>query len=133
MLDLSRFKILVVDDEPDILRFIAAVLEDNGANVFTAENGIDALKSASIVLPDLITLDLEMPQMDGAQVFEKLRSDPELRNIPVFIISGKPELRRLLYKRSTIPPEGYLDKPIDESSLLRNVRKILSLKMRKEK
>jgi len=78
MLDLSKFKILVVDDEPDSLKFISAVLEDNGANVFTAENGIDALKAAGIVMPDLITLDLEMPQMDGGQVFEKLRKNPEL-------------------------------------------------------
>ncbi len=132
MLDLSKFKILVVDDEPDVLTFICSVLEDNDASVFPASNGVDALKAASIVLPDLITLDLAMPQMDGGQVFEKLRKDPELRNIPVFIISGKPELRRLLYERTMIPPEGYLDKPIDEKSLLRNVRKILSLKQRRE-
>ena len=127
MIDLSKYKILVVDDEPDVLTFISSVLEDNGADVYSASNGIDALKAASIVLPDLITLDLSMPNMDGGQVFEKLRKDPELRNIPVCIISGKPELRRLIYERNVPPPEGYLDKPISAKTLLLNVRKILTL------
>ena len=127
MLDLSKFKILVADDEPDMLTFISTVLEDNGASVFTATNGIDALKAAKIIIPDLITLDISMPKMDGGEVFERLRNDPELKNIPVCIISGKPELRGLIYKRTIPPPEGYMDKPINEKSLLWNIRKILTL------
>ncbi len=127
MLDLSKFKILVADDDPDMLTFICAVLEDNDASVFTANNGADALKAAKIIIPDLITLDISMPKMDGGEVFEKLRNDPELKEIPVCIISGKPELRSLIYKRNIHRPEGYLDKPIDEKTLLLNIRKILTL------
>ena len=126
MLDLSSYKILVVDDEPDMLEFICAVLEDNGAKVARAINGLDALEKARKEKPDLITLDIEMPEMDGGQVFEKMREDPDLAGIPVCIISGKPELRRLIYQRTVPPPEGYLDKPVDEKTLLMNVRKILA-------
>jgi CheY-like chemotaxis protein len=59
-------------------------------------------------------------------VFEQMRTDPDLSGIPVFIITGHPELRRLIYQRTVPPPDGFLDKPIDEKDLLLNVRKILA-------
>jgi CheY-like chemotaxis protein len=126
MLDLSQFKILVVDDEQDSLTFISTVLEDAGATVLEASNGHDALEIARREKPDLMTLDLEMPGMDGGQVFSAMRGEPELRGIPVCIISGHPELRGLIYQRSVPPPDGYLDKPVDQKRLLLNVRKILA-------
>jgi CheY-like chemotaxis protein len=126
MLDLSQFRILVVDDEPDSRVFVSTVLEDEGATVFEASDGREALEIARRERPDLMTLDLEMPGMDGGQVFEVMRTDPELREIPVCIISGHPELRGLIYQRSVPPPEGYLDKPVEDKRLLLNVRKILA-------
>ncbi|MFH1575049.1 MAG: response regulator [Acidobacteriota bacterium] len=122
---LAGYKILVVDDEPDILVFYSALLEDNGAQVIQATDGDVALELARKERPSLITLDLSMPGTDGGKVFELLRKDPELAEIPVCIITGKPELRRLIYDRPGPPPEGYLDKPVDEDTLLLNVRKIL--------
>ena len=88
MHDLSKFKILVIDDDPDMLAFITAVLEDNGASVFTACNGIDGLKAAKIVIPDLITLDLSMPEMDGEELVKHIRQDSGLSEIPILIMSG---------------------------------------------
>ncbi len=128
---LEKYTILVVDDEPDILEFISTVLEDNGAKILKAHDGVEALEVARKEKPDLMTLDISMPNKDGTQVFEEIRQDPETRDIPVCIISGKPELRRLIYQRTVPPPEGYLDKPIDDKRLLLNIRKILSLHCRK--
>jgi CheY-like chemotaxis protein len=125
--DLSNYKILVVDDEPDMLEYISTVLQDNGAMVVEARDGEEALRLAREEKPNLMTLDITMPKMDGGQVFEAMRSDPQLKEIPVCIISGQPELRRLIYQRTVPPPEGYLDKPIDDKSLLMNIRKILFL------
>jgi Fe-S oxidoreductase len=127
ILTLKGYKILVVDDEPDILTFLTAVLEDNGATVIQAANGDQALDLARKEKPDLITLDISMPGRDGGEVFETLRKDPELSAVPVCIISGRPELRRLIYDRPVLPPEGYLDKPVSEETLLLNARKILEL------
>jgi len=127
MSDLAGLRILVVDDEPDTLAFIAAVLEDSGAEVLEACDGHEALAVARQEKPDLVTLDISMPGKDGGQVFEEMRSDPELRDIPVCIISGQPELRRLIYQRTVPPPDGSLAKPIDAKSLLLNIRKMLSL------
>jgi len=131
MLDLSNQKILVVDDEPDMLTFICTVLEDLGAKTFRAADGDAALKLARQEKPDLMTLDISMPGKDGGQVFEEMRRDPDLKSIPVCIISGRPELRRLIYQRTVPPPEGYLDKPINDKTLLLNVRRILSLRRKK--
>jgi Fe-S oxidoreductase/ActR/RegA family two-component response regulator len=125
-------KILIVDDEPDILTFFSTVLEDNGATILTATDGEEAVEIAKRELPDLITLDINMPGKDGGWVFEQLRTDKATATTPVCIISGKPELRRLIYERSVPAPDGYLDKPVDEDTLLRNVRKIIDLAARGE-
>ena len=127
-LPLAGFKILVVDDEPDILTFIAAVLEDQGATVIQAADGEQALALTIREKPDLVTLDLSMPGKNGGYVFEEIRNNPEVASTKVCIITGKPELRRLIYERPVAPPDGYLDKPINEESLLTNVRMILELK-----
>ncbi len=130
--ELKGQKILVVDDEPDVLTFLTAVFEDHGANVIQALSGEQGLELARKEKPDLITLDLSMPGFDGGQVFEALRKDPQLFSVPVCIITGKPELRRLIYDRSVPPPEGYLDKPVSKETLLLNIRKILELGHRRK-
>jgi Fe-S oxidoreductase/CheY-like chemotaxis protein len=124
---LAGRRILVVDDEPDVVVFYSAVLQDNGATVFEATDGDTAIAIARREKPDLITLDLSMPGTDGGKVFETLRHDAELSGIKICIITGRPELRRLIYDRAVLPPEGYLDKPVDDETLLRNVRKILEV------
>ncbi|KPJ89013.1 MAG: hypothetical protein AMS18_12865 [Gemmatimonas sp. SG8_17] len=129
-MDLSNYTILVVDDEPDSLTFIGTVLRDGGATVIEARDGEEALKLARSERPDLVTLDISMPGKDGAEVFEEMRGDSVLKSIPVCIVSGQPELRRLIYQRTVPPPDGYVDKPIDEERLLFNIRKILSLSRR---
>ena len=83
MFDYSQYKILVVDDEPDIREFICQVLEDNGATVVAAADGKEAIDKARSEKPDLMTLDISMPDMDGGQVFEEMRKDPDLAGIPV--------------------------------------------------
>ncbi|MFH1701787.1 MAG: response regulator [Candidatus Zixiibacteriota bacterium] len=122
---LAGFTILVVDDEPDFVTFASTLLEDNGAEVIKAYTGEEALETARREKPDLITLDLSMPGQSGSDVFESIRKDPELAGIKICIITGKPELRRLIYERTVNPPDGYVDKPITEEALLFNIRKIL--------
>jgi CheY-like chemotaxis protein len=102
-------------------------MEDNGATVMRAYEGDKATELARREKPDLITLDLSMPGKSGVEVFDSLRKDPDLHTIPICIITGKPELRKLIYERPDTPPEGYLDKPITEHDLLLNVRKIFDI------
>ncbi len=69
-------RILVVDDEPDIRRLVAEALEVTGYDVQTAANGGEAVRTAGLYLPDLVLLDIMMPDMDGFTVYEKLREKP---------------------------------------------------------
>ena len=122
-------RILVVDDEPDAQTFIAMVLEDNGATILRAADGDEALDLARKEDLDLMTLDLAMPGKNGVDVYIELREDPKLKELPVCIITGRPEMRKLIYERKSIPPpEGYISKPVSEKSLLVNIRKILEIK-----
>jgi CheY-like chemotaxis protein len=126
-LPLAGRRILVADDEVDQLEFLSTVLEDNGATIFQAATGDEVLEMARKEKPDVLTLDLHMPGRDVGEVFELLRKDPELEDLKICIITGKPELRRLIYERSVRPPEGYVDKPVDEKRLLLNIRKVLEV------
>jgi CheY-like chemotaxis protein len=123
----AGYKILLAEDEEDTLAFFETVLTDNGANVILARDGDEALELIRREKPDLVTLDLSMPGKDGGEVFEEIRRDPALAETKVCIITGKPELRRLIYDRPVPPPDGYLTKPVDEGTLVLNVRKILEL------
>lgn len=120
--------ILVVDDEADIRAFLTTLLQDNGAKVIQAADGNDALALARQHKPDLMTLDLSMPGMSGVDAFIALRQDPELQHLAVCVITGKPEMRKLIYERPVPPPEGFMNKPVDEENLLFNLRKIFELK-----
>jgi len=124
---LAGYRILVADDEPDFVTFVSTLLEDNGAAVIEASDGNQAFDLARSEKPDLITLDISMPGKSGIEVFELLRKTPETKRIPVCIITGKPEMRKLIYDRPVPPPEGYMDKPVDEEEILLNVRKTLQL------
>jgi CheY-like chemotaxis protein len=124
---LAGRRILVADDEPDQVEFLTALFEDHGATVLKAASGDEALDLAVREKPDLLTLDLAMPGKNVGEVFDTLRRKPELAGLKICVITGRPELRGLIYDRTVQPPDGYLDKPVSEETLLRGVRKILEL------
>jgi DNA-binding response OmpR family regulator len=86
-------KILVVDDEEDILHFLELVLREKGYEVATASSGHEALTRAQMVRPDLILLDIMMPQMDGWEVLKLLRVDEGTSDIPVAMLSARTEAK----------------------------------------
>ena len=118
-------KILIVDDDPDI-RLIASISLKNGgfSEVFTASDGIEAIAKAQKTNPDVILLDLIMPDMNGEIVLEKLRVERELKNIPVIFLtakSGADHRSRLLRKGA----KGVITKPFDPLNFADQVQKIL--------
>jgi len=120
-------KILVADDEPDFITFVSSILEDHGAIVFKAFDGDQAIELAKKEKPDLITLDISMPGKSGVEVFNYIKNDKDLKSTPICIITGNPDLRKLIYEHPVSHPEGYLDKPITEEGLIINIRKIFEV------
>jgi DNA-binding response OmpR family regulator len=86
---MSHRKILVVDDEADILSFLELVLKERGYDVLTASGGRDAIEKARAAHPDLVLLDIMMPQMDGWEVLKLLRLDDGTAQIPVAMVSAR--------------------------------------------
>ncbi len=121
-------RILVVEDEDDARAFITTVLQDAGAEILEATDGDQALAAARRERPDLITLDLSMPGKDGIEAFTELRNDPEIGTMPVCIVTGHPEFRKVIYDKPVPPPDGYMDKPVVGDALIKNLRRILETK-----
>ncbi len=118
-------KILVVDDEEDILNFLELVLREKGYEVVTAASGHDALTRAQLEKPDLVLLDIMMPQMDGWEVLKLLRIDDETASIPVAMLSARTEAR----DRVQGLQEGAIDyicKPFSLQELLTKIEAIFA-------
>lgn len=121
---LSDRKILVAEDEPDQLNFIKTVLEDNGAEVVVAHNGTEALNMARAARPQAMTLDISMPGMDPIDLLAELKKDPDLADLKICIVSGRPELRTILRDRH-LNANTYLDKPFTGDDLVNALRELL--------
>lgn len=119
-----KHKILVVDDEPDATKLIAFNLKNAGYEILTADNGNDALQKAKVFLPDLIVLDLMMPEIDGLEVCKRVRRDPLTAGIPIIMVSGKAgEIDRIL--AFELGANRYLTKPITPRELLLHTKSLL--------
>ena len=115
-------RILVVDDDRVIRQLIKVNLELEGFEVITAADGAECLDVVHGVRPDLVTLDVVMPRLDGLRTAERLRSDPRTRHIPVAIISG---CSRLGGGKEPGPPvDALLAKPFEPSELVRMVKEL---------
>ena len=119
-------KILVVDDEHDIVELLSFLLEKDGYAVTPAYNGQEALKAVEGDPPDLIILDIMMPVMDGYAVHAKLSENPATRSIPIIILTAKPKMRELFEVATNVA--AYIDKPFDPKSLREKVQEILARK-----
>ncbi len=109
-------KILVVDDEPDAISFVGSVLEDNGYDYISADNGVEGLELARKEKPDAILLDLIMPEKSGILMFQELKMDPELGHIPVIIVSGASEVTGVDFKNFMFKQPRRRDKKVVETS-----------------
>ncbi len=120
--------ILVVDDEPDTRTYLTTVLEDNGFATVAAADGAEALKKVEESRPDLVALDISMPEKSGVAVYRTLKEDDELKSIPVIIITGvSDDFEKFISTRRQVPPpEGYISKPVDVEELLGKVNELLA-------
>jgi len=126
-------KVLVVDDELDMRTYISTLLETSGFKPLLAENGIQGLDMARRDKPKLIILDVMMPKESGINMYRELRKDPDLKGIPIIMLSALSRKtffhsQKLLdeYDGEKVPePEAYIEKPPEPEDLLELIQKIL--------
>lgn len=117
-------KILVVDDNPDAIAIVKSALESRGHTVTTAERGGAALESVNTDRPEVILLDIMMPDMSGIEVLEKLKSTPSTASIPVILVTAKTQDDDVI-SGYAIGAEYYITKPFTTRQLLYGVGLVL--------
>ena len=116
--------ILVVDDSPTVRKLIAGKLEKCGHEVFCSNDGVEAMEQLGSLRPDLVLLDITMPRMDGYQVCKLIRSNPETKDVPVVMISGKDGFFDKVRGRMA-GTSGYITKPFGPETLMKAVESYL--------
>ena len=117
-------KIMIVDDEPDILFTVGQMLEISGYEVIKAVNGDDCLKKLNEIRPDLVLLDIMMPGMNGWDVAAKIKENPKWSDIPIVFVTAKGDAMSI--GMGNMAAEDYITKPFDIMDLKSRVEKVLS-------
>lgn len=121
---LENFKILLVDDEPDILEIISYTLKSDGYHVYTAENGAEAIELAKKIKPHLVILDVMMPEMDGIEACEVIRNDSEIGNTLIAFLSARGEDYSQVAGFNA-GADDYITKPIKPKLLKSKIKSLL--------
>ncbi|AMC11343.1 ArsR family transcriptional regulator [Lutibacter profundi] len=120
----SEIKILLVDDEPDILEIVGYNLKNEGYQIFTAKNGVEAVEIAKKVIPHLIILDIMMPEMDGIEACEKIRNTKGLENILITFFTARGEDYSQV-AGFNVGADDYITKPIKPKLLVSKINALL--------
>jgi two-component system response regulator VicR len=121
-------KIMVVDDEPDVVDLVKLVLESDGFDVVTAYSGKEALEKIGQEMPDLVLLDIMMPLMDGWEVYSRIKANPITKDIPVAMLTAKSQSIDKMIGLHVVKVDDYITKPFGRSELLERVKRILKEK-----
>lgn len=116
-------QVLIIDDEKNILRAVTMYLEGHGYDVITAVNGLSGIQKAEEIIPDLIILDLVLPDIDGYIVCKTLKEHPRTCSIPVLIMSAKSQAEDL-EKAFEVGANDYIVKPFEANDLLNRVKEL---------
>lgn len=136
MAETQRHKILVVEDESDVAKYLTTLLENAGYDVTVAWNGQEGMEVARRDRPNLVSLDISMPEMSGIKFYREIRDDADLGKIPIVIVTGlespwagpdgSGSFERFISTRKQVPPpDGFFEKPIDTDAYLKKIADLL--------
>ncbi|HYZ88823.1 MAG TPA: response regulator [Myxococcales bacterium] len=114
-------KVLVVDDDPEIVTFLATLLELEGIESSVATSAAAALEQLQQGRPDLVLLDIAMPDRDGIDLCRELKSDPRLAEVPVFVVSARPG-KDVVDRALAAGAEEFIRKPFENAELISRIR-----------
>lgn len=128
----KKASILIVDDNPQNLQLMGSIIYDKGYNVSISTSGVHALESISHEAPDLILLDIQMPEMNGFEVCETLKSNPETKDIPIIFLTAVSESENIMHGFE-IGAVDYITKPFNKGELIARIATHIELKLAKDK
>jgi len=119
-------QILCIEDEPEMIDLIRLILERRGFNVQGAAGGMEGIKKIRELLPDLVLLDLMMPDMDGWEVYQQMKADEATRGIPVIVVTAKAQSIDKVLGLHIAKVDDYIAKPFSPQELLDSVEKVFA-------
>jgi len=119
-------KIICIEDEPGMIDLIKLILGRRGFEVYGAAGGVAGIKMVREMLPDLVLLDLMMPDMDGWEVYQQMKADASLREIPVIVVTAKAQNIDKVLGLHIAKVDDYISKPFASQELIESVDKVLS-------
>jgi two-component system response regulator VicR len=122
----SNKRILCIDDEPEMIDLIRLILNRRGFEVKGAGGGIDGLEMVRKEQPDLVLLDLMMPDMDGWEVYQQMKADDKTRSIPVIVVTAKAQSIDKVLGLHIAKVDDYISKPFSPQELLTSVERVLN-------
>lgn len=124
----AKKTVLIVDDEPDTCTYFSTILEDEGYQTVIARDGAEAMARLQESVPDLVTLDITMPEKSGVRLYREMKNSEQWKDVPIIIITGvADDFEKFISSRKSVPPpEGYMSKPIDVEKLLELVADLTS-------
>lgn len=118
--------ILCIEDEPEMIDLIRLILERRGFNVQGAAGGTEGIKKVRELRPDLVLLDLMMPDLDGWEVYQQMKADETTRDIPVIVVTAKAQSIDKVLGLHIAKVDDYIAKPFSPQELLASVEKVFS-------
>lgn len=130
---MGKKKVLFVDDELDMRIFLSTVLKTKGYEAVAARNALEGIQKAREIGPDLVIMDVMMPQAGGVTLFQEIKKDERLKHVPVIMLTGVSEkafvhhlkMLNLRLDDSLPPPDAYMEKPLDPERLVDTIERLL--------
>lgn len=120
-------RVVCIEDEPEMIDLVRLILGRKGFDVIGANGGVDGLETVRREKPDIILLDLMMPDMDGWEVYQQIKADSSLRDIPVVVVTAKAQSIDKVLGLHIAKVDDYITKPFGPQELLESVEKILGI------
>ena len=125
----EKKKVVCIEDEPEMIDLVKLILGRKGFDLTGAMGGREGLEAIRRVKPDLVLLDLMMPDMDGWEVYQQMKADPEMQKVPVIVVTAKAQSIDKVLGLHIAKVDDYVTKPFGPQELLQSVEKVLGLKV----
>ena len=123
----DQMRVVCIEDEPEMIDLVRLILGRKGFDVIGANGGIEGLETVKREKPDIVLLDLMMPDMDGWEVYQQIKADPDLREIPIVVVTAKAQSIDKVLGLHIAKVDDYITKPFGPQELLESVEKLLGM------
>lgn len=123
----KRYRVVCIEDEPEMIDLIELILNRRNFELVGAVGGREGIETVARLKPDLVLLDLMMPDVDGWEVYQQMKADPELRDIPVIVVTAKAQSIDKVLGLHIAKVDAYVTKPFGPQELMASVNEVLDL------